>query len=150
MRTAIALFFALVTLTGCPKPDATVYFVVSEIDPFHGDSFIVGLSQSADIAHARALIDDPAGATILLCAIEPGAGNPPNTDVLGTGEPWSWHVSAFEEFAELTIEILDGWPSFVEEDLDAWIANTNGKIGFWSYTVTRELTPDEVSALGAG
>ena len=152
MRTVIALFLALVTLSGCPKPDTKVYFVVSEINPFHGDSFIIGLSEPADIAHARALIEDPAeaGATIALCAIAPGAGDPPNTDFLGTGEPWSWHVSKFEEFADFTIEIFDGWPSFVEEDLDGWIANTNGMIGFWTYTVTRELSPGEVAALGAG
>lgn len=37
--------------------------------------------------------------------------------------PWSWHLDPEEaEMAEAAIEICDGRPSLVEEDVDAWIA----------------------------
>jgi hypothetical protein len=52
---------------------------------------------------------------------------------------WSWHVVEFLEFADATIEILDGWPTLVEQDVRGWIDNTGGIIGFWEYTVTAEL-----------
>ena len=47
---------------------------------------------------------------------------------------------------DFTIEILDGWPGFVEQDVNGWIANTNGRVGFWTYTVVAEL-PAPVPAL---
>lgn len=63
-----------------------------------------------------------------------------NRDVLASGEPlWSWHVTEFLEFADLTIEVLDGWPGLIEQDVAGWIGTSGGEIGFWSYTVTQEL-----------
>ena len=120
---------------------APVYFVVSEIDPVHGDSYVLPLESAADIAHARALIASgpAAGTPIVVAHIAPGSDGI-NRNILAPGEPlWSWHVDAFDGFADMTAEILDGWPSFVEQDLAGWIANTNGYIGFWNYTVTAEL-----------
>ena len=71
-----------------------------------------------------------------------------NRDLRAPGEPlWNWHVSAFTDFAEVTIELCDGGPQFVENDVAGWIANTGGQICFWSYTVTRELPP--IAALPA-
>ena len=64
-----------------------------------------------------------------------------NRDYLAPGEPlWSWNVARFDSFADISIELIDGWPTFVEQDVDGWIANTNGYIGFWSYTVVAEVT----------
>ena len=120
---------------------APVYFVVSEIDPVHGDSYILSLEDATDIAHARALIASgpAAGAPIVVAHIAAGADGI-NRNILAPGAPlWSWHVDAFDGFADMTAEILDGWPGFVEQDVDGWIANTNGYIGFWNYTVTAEL-----------
>ena len=48
-------------------------------------------------------------------------------------------MTGFQGFADSTIEILDGWPGYVEQDVDSWIANTGGAIGFWTYTVVEEL-----------
>jgi hypothetical protein len=124
------------------QSQAAVHFVVAEMGaPVHGDSYILPLDDSADIAHARDLIDRglEAGATIAVARIAKGADGI-NRNILAPGEPlWSWHVAGFEGFADSTIEVLDGWPTFVEQDVDAWIANTNGHIGFWSYTVTAEV-----------
>ena len=129
---------------------APVYFVVSEIDPVHGDSYILPLEAAADIAHARALIASgpAAGAPIVVAHIAAGADGI-NRNILAPGEPlWSWHVDAFDGFADMTAEILDGWPSFVEQDVADWIANANGYVGFWNYTVTAEL-PAAVPLPGA-
>jgi hypothetical protein len=120
----------------------TIRFVVAEVEPFHGDSYVLPLSDPSAIAHARQLIAQgrDAGPSIVSAKIAKGA-NGINRDVLAGGAPvWSWHVTEFEGFYDNTIEILDGWPTYVEGDVDGWIANTNGGyIGFWTYTVTAEL-----------
>lgn len=133
-------------LSGCPC-DKTAYFLVSELKTSHGDSYILPLADPADIAAARAIVADPdeAVARIVVATIGECADcDYVNRDLLQGGRRWSWCVTGFEAFAENTIEIYDGWPTFVEDDVEGWIANTNGVIGFWSYTVTRELTPWEV------
>jgi hypothetical protein len=146
IRTFIALFF-IGSLESCVHECATVYFLVSEISPTHNDSYILPLTDADDIAQARALIGDPDSnpAKIVVATIAPCENcDYPNRDLLNDGKRWSWCITGFEGFAENTIEIYDGWPTFVEDDLDGWIENTNGVIGFWAYTVTRELTPLEV------
>ena len=137
----------LLALTECPSPRGPAYFVVSEPYPAHGDSYLLVLNEPDDIRHARRLTRDPfnTASPIVVAKIAPASGNPVNEDFTGGGGPWSWHVTEFVEFADFTIEILDGWPGLVEQDVDSWIANTNGYIGFWSYTVTDELAEDEVT-----
>lgn len=122
---------------------APVYFVVSEINPSagHGDSYLLPLEDATDIAHARDLIlNGPSiGSSIVVAHIASGTDGV-NRNVLEPGEPlWSWHVDQFSGFGDFTAEVLDGWPGFVEQDVNGWINNTNGYIGFWSYTVTAEL-----------
>jgi hypothetical protein len=143
-----AMGFAFVT----PAQAGKIQFGLAELpgDAQHGDSFVVAIdeSQTELIAHARALIQwvnsgaDPEnspGATILVADIAAGADGI-NRNYLGAGEPlWSWHIVGTPSFGDITIEILDGWPTFVEEDVQGWIDNTNGAIGFWNYTVVAEL-----------
>jgi len=146
VRSLLSLIL-LVALGSCVHTRGTVYFLVSEITPSHNDSYILPLTDAEDIAQARALIADPDNtpAKIVVATIAPCEGcDSPNRDLVNDGESWSWCITGFEGFAENTIEIYDGWPTFVEDDLDGWIENTNGVIGFWAYTVTRELTPFEV------
>jgi hypothetical protein len=121
-----------------------VYFQVAELPGHetHHDSFILPLSDSDDIAHARDLISlgpEKAGGTIAFADIDPGADGI-NRDLLAADQHlWAWHVTRFEGFSDTGIELLDGWPSFVEQDVAGWIQNTGGKIGFWNYTVVSEL-----------
>jgi hypothetical protein len=129
-----------------PAVAETVYFLVTERPEavVHGDSYVLPLSDPATIAHARALIIAEPGtlASIAVAQIAAGADGI-NRNHLAPGAPaWSWHVTGFEGFADNTIEILDGWPTFVEQDVPGWIANTGGMIGFWNYTVTAELVPE--------
>lgn len=140
---------------------ASVQFVVAEREPVHHDSFVLSLDQPDAIAHARDLIargPDSAGAPILFAEIRAGADGV-NRDVLAPGEPlWNWHVSRFEGFGDIGVELTDGWPTFVESDVAGWIDNTRrlpnddaGHIGFWSYTVVSEITgPTNPVPLPAG
>lgn len=111
----------------------TILFLVAEPggSVVHGDSYVLPLDDPAAIAHARELIalgPEAAGAPIAVAGIAAGADGI-NRDHRAAGAPeWSWHVTGFQGFADSTIEILDGW-----------IGNTQGTIGFWTYTVVEEL-----------
>ena len=122
----------------------TVYFLVTELPgrASHHDSFVLPISNEADIAHARDIIargPEAAGAWIAQAAVARGADGI-NRDYLASGKPqWSWHVTNFEAWVDLTAEIYDSWPSYVEENFVSYSHDTSGHIGFWSYTVSREL-----------
>ena len=143
--------------TATPEPtavaDGTAYFLVTEYGETPlADSYVLPVSDPAQVAEVRAFLaereKDESLGRIVVARIAPGSGDGTyvNRDVAsGSGLVYSWHVTEFVGFADMTAEILDGWPGKVEEDVDAWIANTQGMIGFWSYTVTSELTPDEVA-----
>lgn len=46
--------------------------------------------------------------------------------------PWSWHIDSEDiVMAEMTIELCDGLPSHVEENLDYWV-DTVGRFCPWS------------------
>jgi hypothetical protein len=55
----------------------------------------------------------------------------------GFNEPWSWHMRPETvQFSEQAIELCDGCPSFVEDDLDYWL-NTVGQYCPWGAEVVR-------------
>ena len=154
VRTLI-LILSLIVLAGAQlspganaatpaAPSDTVLFLVAEKDPIHGDSYVLPLGDPEDIADARALINLGSASgvgAIVTAKIERGSDGH-NRDLRNAGQPlWSWHVSQFQGFADAAIEVCDGWPGKVEEDVDAWIANTEGSICFWSYTLVAELGP---------
>jgi len=42
----------------------------------------------------------------------------------GFNGPWGWHMApATVHVADMTIEVCDGWPSLVQEDLTYWVGN---------------------------
>jgi hypothetical protein len=147
------VLLACALLAASPAGALPVLFLVAEPAGavFHGDSYVLPLEEPADIAHARDLIvlgPAAAGAPIAVARIAAGADGV-NRDLLDAGEPpWSWHVTGFLGFADFAIEVLDGWPGYVEQDVDGWFANTNGQIGFWSYTVVAEIGPVPEPASG--
>ena len=146
-----AIVLGIVAMSAGVSRAGTVLFVVAERPGAveQGDSFVLPLSVDSDIAHARDLIargPDDAGAPIVFAEVSAGADGI-NRDVLAPGGPaWSWHVSAFEGFGDIGIELIDGNPTLLEEDVAGWILNTRrdeseatGHIGFWNYTVVAEL-----------
>jgi hypothetical protein len=160
---AAAAVLAAVLVSATTTSAAPVYFLVSEFPDQieHGDSFVLPLEDADDIAHARDLVarGRAAGSYLIGADIVAGADNI-NRDILAEGKPaWSWHISKFDQFADASIELTDGWPGFIESDVQGWINNTGGgtvdndgdgepdgppptvgRIAFWSYTVTAELT----------
>jgi hypothetical protein len=121
-----------------------VYFLVAERAEVREryDSFVLPLMDEAHIAHARDLIargPDEAGEPIIFAKIAPGADGI-NRNLWHPSQPqWSWHVTDVHGFGDMGIELIDGWPTFIEDDVQGWMDNTGGEIGFWSYTVVAEL-----------
>lgn len=143
-----AAFFLLMYCSNVPA--TPIRFLVAEHpgQAWHHDSYILPLRDPMAIDHARNLIAQgpAAGQPIVVAQIATGT-NGINRDYLAPGSaPWSWHVTRFEAFAETTIEILDGWPGYVECDVQGWIANTGGYIGFWTYTVVAEVPVGDYTA----
>lgn len=126
---------------------ATVYFLVSEVSRFHGDSYILPLTEPADIAAAEAIINGSSPSKIVSARIDYGEGDGTykNKDLLSSaGRVWSWHVVEFNEFADASAEIYDSWPTYIEGNLNSWMQQNQGTIAFWSYTVTRKVTLSEL------
>lgn len=111
------------------------------------DSYVLPLFKPEHVAQARQLIlATPANGNDKIVVARIAAGKDGiNRDYLAPGCPeWSWHVTEFGGFYDITAEILDGSPRLVEEDVDGWIRNTGGLIGFWLYGVVRELGPEPI------
>src|SRR5206468_2059174 len=83
------------------------------------------LSDPAAIAHARDLVTrgpDAAGSPIVVASIAPGADGI-NLDYLSANHrAWDWHLTGLSNFADSTVEILDGWPAYVQQDVPCWSA----------------------------
>lgn len=157
MDRLVARIVAASTLgiAGAPNTHAqtAVRFVVGELPgrAVHNDSYTLDLTSPADIAHARRLValGQAAGAPIVTARIAAGNPDRANRNHAAPGAPaWSWRIVEFQGFSDVTIELIDGWPTFIEGDVSGWLANTRlnapagfGHIGFWNYTVTRELGP---------
>lgn len=120
----------------------TVWFEVASDDPRPQQSYLLPLSHPDDIAAARAeLANREAGdaGAIVVARIRPG-GDGLNRNLRDPGQRlWSWHIEAFETFADLSIELCDGSPALVEAEPEAFAANTGGMICFWGYSIAAEL-----------
>jgi hypothetical protein len=135
-----------------PRPVTPVYFLVAELpgEEMHNDSYVLPLNRVDHIEHARDLIHygpEAMGTHIVVASMRAGADRI-NRNLRAKDAPaWSWHVTNMVGFADATMEILDGWPGFVEQDVAGWIENTcfddktgtEGTLGFWGYTVVEEL-----------
>jgi GNAT superfamily N-acetyltransferase len=153
LRRLLTIGAAVAALLGSAPASAAapVEFLVAEPPghEVHGDSYVLLFSEQADIDHARDLIakGGAAGAPIAVVKIAAGADGR-NRDLRAPGQPlWSWHQTAFAGFGDAAIELCDGWPGYVEQDVQRWIANTDGTICFWSYTAVEEL-PEPGCAVG--
>ena len=149
-------------------PAETVYFLVAEHLPRRHDSYVLPLNDPDDIAEARqwaALNSGPREpgriglvGPIVNARIAAGADGINGDYVAPDTRLWSWHMTEFLDFTRFGIELTDGSPTWVEQDVDGWIRNTRlnnppgvGEIGFWGYTVAAELpgVPEPSAALVA-
>lgn len=118
----------------------TVYFLVGGIYPNINDSYVLPLSNPADIVHARQLVRHGPGIGNSIVVARIVRSNPDglNRNYVVEGLPaWSWDVNEFLGFAGVTPEIFDGDPTWVEDDPGWW--HSGSTIGFWRYTVVAEI-----------
>lgn len=139
---SIAFCCVLAPFTGVGEV-VTNYFLVAELpgQERHNDSYVIPISDPDLLEHARRLVREgpDAGRTIVFADIAVGA-NGINRNYRAPGAPaWSWHVTRVLNFADVGAEIYDGNPTFVEQNLQEWMQNTDGRIGFWNYTVVEEF-----------
>lgn len=115
-------------LDGCPDPSGALFTIracASEENP-EGQIFHALIRDPAVIAEAESLIG-AGNQKILSGRLLAGDG--------GFNAPWSWHLDPDAiGFAEVTIELCDGCPAFVEEELDYWL-NTVGTYCPWTTEV---------------
>lgn len=117
------------TATPTPPPAALSGGVLATFEAA-GDTFHVWVTNPATIDQLLAL---QAG--------ESAAGIPNGKILAGPGAgdhnaPWSWHLDPEDiEMAELTMELCDGAPSYVEEHL-ADFTDTVGRYCPWSAQLT--------------
>jgi hypothetical protein len=134
-----------------PSPNPSfVYFLVGETTNANGDAYLLPLIDPSDIAQAREMISDPSTSKLILAEItkDIAINYYVNKDLL-QGKTWSWHIASFMGFVDMTIEIYDGWPQYVEDHYEEWTNTTKGPngnpiIGFWNYTIIREVDKSEL------
>lgn len=114
-------------LRGCA--DAEAVFIIracATVEDPAGQIFRVLIRDPETIAIADSLIG-PGPQLIITGALRASDG--------GFNAPWSWHLDPNTiAFADLTIELCDGCPAFVEDDLDYWLT-TVGQYCPWSTEV---------------
>ena len=139
----VGIFLATSGIAGTGE---VVYFLVGETTPYHNDSYVLPLSDANEIAGARNLISGGMGfATRVVADIAAGTDGINRNFVSPMKAPWNWHVINFVSFVEVSPPELDGWPGLVQNDIESWMENTGGQIGFWNYTVVAELGTDTKS-----
>jgi hypothetical protein len=108
-------------------PDAQgVVFVIEVVD----ETFRVRIEDPDLIAQARRILAGEEPQKIVTGQLAAGDG--------GFNDPWSWHIlPGTVGFAEAAIELCDGKPSFVEDDLTYWL-NTVGTYCPWSAQIIAE------------
>ena len=122
LYTALLLATAWLAPSGSVGRAEQVAAIIATFD-VAGEQFRVRIENPATIEQVRALERGESTATI------------PNGRLLrgsDGNEPWSWHLDPIDiELAEITIELCDGTPSFVEADLDYWV-DIVGRFCPWS------------------
>jgi len=115
-KKALFIAAALATCAGAQaaaeSPAATFEFVHKT----HNERFFATTSDPAVIAEARAQLALPFDQRTLhiIGALEAGDG--------GVNAPWSWHFAPSAwKLSEFSMEVCDGWPSYIEEHVDEWL-----------------------------
>ncbi len=121
--TAMLVFAACDDATG-PEGGARFEVEVS------GERFVVHVEGASQISALEArLASGERG--VINGDIEPGDG--------GFNQPWRWHmVPSTVHTADMAIELCDGRPSLVEDDLDYWLGTVRQYCP-WGAKVVRRL-----------
>jgi len=112
-------------LAACPSPGGPELKggVLATFD-VHGERFRIFITNPQTIDQVIALSHGQSDAAIPSGRVRKGG--------VFYNSPWSWHIDSQEiTMAEVTIELCDGTPSYLEAHLDNWIA-TVGYFCPWS------------------
>ena len=103
----LLLVLPLLLLAGC-APTTTAHNPIAVFEVAGQETYKIELATPELVQHAEDLLAGKPGAAIPL-------GNVVRDDA-GVNAPWSWHIDpASLEFADMTIEVCDGLPSYVED-----------------------------------
>lgn len=120
---------AVVVFGGCDDatgPEGAARFAIEVND----ERFVVQVETSAQIAEMEARLASGAEG-VINGEIEAGDG--------GFNAPWSWHmVPSTVHTADMAMEVCDGWPGFVEEELEYWLGTVK-RFCPWSAKVVERL-----------
>ena len=130
VRKLLLVLIALVALAACnddaTQPNDAPQFVIEAA----GQEFVVMIENESVAAQARQLIGSNQSIN-LNGEIARGHG--------GFNNGYSWHLKPNTvEFAEITMEVCDGEPSFVEENVDYFV-DTVKRYCPWGIKVKGEL-----------
>ena len=104
---------AVLALSGCTPSENLEGGILVTFDVV-GEEYSIFITNEETIADVLAVKNGQSQATIPSGLIVDGA--------VSYNEPWSWHIDSEDiHMAELTIELCDGTPSQVEENLDYWL-----------------------------
>lgn len=115
------------------------YFIVGIPGVSHPEAFVVSLNECVQIELARSIIEGSVPQKIVSASVAPWRDNINRNYLLDGAPTWSWSVTSVLGFFDVSSVILNGSPSFVEEDVDGWMLQSGGQIGFWLYTIIGEL-----------
>jgi len=129
-RMAFLALGLLLLLVGCDDatapPDPPVRYVVE----VSGEELVIEVTTPDGVARMEARLASGEEGVI---SGELAAGD------AGYNEPWSWHlVPATVHVPDMAIELCDGRPSMVEEDLEYWLGTVE-RFCPWGATVVRRL-----------
>ena len=108
MRRALVLLPVLL-VAGC-APTTSAHDPIAVFEVAGQETYMVELATPELVQHAQDLLDGKDVAAIPLGDVV--------RDDPGVNAPWSWHIDpASLQFADQTIEVCDGLPSYVEDGI---------------------------------
>lgn len=124
VAAALVLMYILATLRPQREPDGWLFTV-----DVNGEKFKVLVTNPETAKLLREMMRGERQG-IIVGELRRGDG--------GFNKPWSWHLDPETiEIAEITIELCDGTPSFIESELDYWL-NTVKRYCPWGGVVVAE------------
>ena len=128
MRYLLLAILTLSAVSCATAPPITTFVIRHHNQPDVDGQFVVRTSDPALIAAARQQLALPVEQRKLHVNGVLAAGNG------GFNQPWSWHVEDGQwQLAEMSMEVCDGWPKFVEQNLDYWLKNVKRLCPWGSY-----------------
>jgi len=130
--TACSLAVLLSIVQGCDSSTAENPLKGGILATFQvgSDQFRIWVTNTTTIDEIVALQRGESQASIPTGTILRGSGEG------GHNEPWSWHIDPERvAMAEITIELCDAAPGYIEDNLDTWL-ETVGQYCPWSAELT--------------